>query len=240
MKKIFLTSNLGCSYKVNGIRVAKPIDNENKIIEQIKTNLSKENIMLFICSSPDDYERNDNHAKITFDSFNMSGFNFKKLIIIDHRYNGNIKSDIKSSDLIFLAGGHTLTEMKFFEEINLRELLENYNGVIIGQSAGSLNLADTVVCGPECDEEIGTNYIWKGLGKTSINIEPHFILNPPVSELKIRKELLDLSIDYDIYAICDGSHIFDNGVSQILYGEGYLINNKKVKKICSTKKFVKI
>lgn len=232
MKKIFLTSNMGCSYKVDGKRFAKIIDNKNGIVELLKSNLDKEENFLFFASSPNEYERTDAYASVTFNSFNMSGFNFKKLIVIDDRYNGNLESDIKNSDLIFLAGGHTPTEMKFFEKINLRELLKDYDEVIIGQSAGSLNLADTVVCGPECEEEIGTSYIWKGLGKTNINIEPHFTMNPLEIDKNVREELLKLSVEYPIYAICDGSYIFDDGDTQTLYGEGYILNNRNIEKIC--------
>ena len=94
------------------------------------------------------------------------------------------------------------------------------------------------MCAPEFDEEIGTEYVWKGLGKTSINIEPHFILETPKEEINLREELLNLSTQYDIYAICDGSYVFDDGIKQTLYGEGYLIRNREIKKICDNKKEV--
>ena len=67
MKKIFLTSNLGCSYKVDGIRYPKTINNVNGIIEQLKENLKDEGTLLFFCSDPSDYEKNDNYAKVTFE-----------------------------------------------------------------------------------------------------------------------------------------------------------------------------
>ena len=105
--KIFLTSDMGCSYKENGTRYLSKINNENGNIEQIKENLDNEDIFMFFCSNPDTYDVNDSYAKLTFDSFNISGFNFKKLIIVDSRYQGNLKEDIESSSLIFLAGGHT-------------------------------------------------------------------------------------------------------------------------------------
>lgn len=101
---------------------------------------------MFITSSPNNYEVNDSYANITYDSFNMSGFNFQNHILVDYRYNGNLQEDIKKSDIIFLSGGHTPTEMAYFEEIKLRDLLKDYDGIIIGQSAGALNLANTVVC----------------------------------------------------------------------------------------------
>lgn len=233
MKNIFLTSDMGCCKKVDGVYIANSIDNKNSIVNQIKLKLNKEIDFMFICSDPSGYEKNDIYSNITFKSFNMSGFSFKNLIIVDNRYRGDLKEDIKKADIIFLAGGHTPTEMKFFESLNLRELLKDYEGVIIGQSAGSLNLADTVVCTPEYEEEIGTKYTWRGLGLTNINIEPHFVVNV-VDELdkKFREELLKISESYVVYAICDGTHIYDNGLEQIIYGESYLLSDRKIEKIC--------
>lgn len=240
MKHVFLTSSLDCCYKENDIVIAKPINNVNKVIDQIKEKLDNENNFLFLCSSSDNYEKNDSYANITFKSFNMSGFNFKKLIKVDDRYTGNLDEDIKNASLIFLSGGHTPTEMKFFDKINLKERLKNYSGVIIGQSAGSINLAKTVVCAPEYEEEIGTEYVWEGLGQTDINIEPHFILNVGEEYKKLREELLKLSEQYKIYAICDGSHIYDDGINKTLYGEAYLIDNRNIEKICNSGKNIRL
>lgn len=233
MQKVFLTSDIGCSEKIDGKRCTKPLDNNNNFIKKVKENIKNEETFMYITSSPSNYETNDSYANITFDSFNMSGFNFKNLIIVDYRYNGNLKEDIKKTDIIFLSGGHTLTEMKFFEEIKLRDLLKDYDGVIIGQSAGSLNLAQTVVCSPESDEEIGTNYIWRGLEKTSINIEPHFTLHAEECDKKLREELLKISKDYPMYALCDGSYILDNGKTITLYGETYYLKNGNIDKVCN-------
>lgn len=232
MKKIFITSDMGCSKKENGIRHVTPIDNTNKIIEQIKENLTNENSFVFIASNPEDYEKTDSYANFTFKSFNMSGFNFKKLMIIDNRNLNNIEEIIDNSDLVFLSGGNTEIQMKFFESIKLREILKKYKGVIIGQSAGAINLAKIAVCSPEYEEEIGRKYVWKGLGKTNISVEPHFILETNNElEKKLRNELLKLSMEYTIYAIKDGTHIFDDGKKATLYGEAYLIKNKEITKI---------
>ena len=237
MKKVFLTSDTRCSEKIDGVRYSRPIDNKNHIIEQIKKYLNKQEKFIMIASSPDDYEKNDSYFKLTFESFNKSGFDFKNGKIIDNRFKGNIKEEILNSDIVFLCGGHTPTEMKYFEEINLREILKEYEGIIIGQSAGSLNLADMVVCAPEYEEEIGTNYVWKGLGQTNVNIEPHFNLED--NDI-LRKELLKLSLEYPIYAICDGTHIFDNGEVATIYGDAYYISGGNVEKICSDGGVLKI
>ena len=48
------------------------------------------------------------------------------------------------TDLIILAGGHVPTQNRYFQEINLKSLLKNYQGVILGISAGTMNSAETV------------------------------------------------------------------------------------------------
>lgn len=243
MKKIFLTSNLGLSEKqVDGTRISIPINNKNNIVDRIKENLDNEDTILFFVSNPDDYLKNDMYANVTFEGFNKSGFNFKNLVIIDNRYKGSLKEDIEKADLIFLGGGNTLTQMEFFEKIGLRELLKDYDKVIIGQSAGSLNLAKTVVCSPEYLIEVNGRYIWNGLGLTDINIEPHFVTSKLVNEedIILREELLKLSLIYPIYAIVDGTDIFDDGITQTMYGEGYLIENRKIEKLSNVGEKVEI
>ena len=237
MKHLFLTSNMGCSVKENGKRYSTPINNTNGIVERIKEVLKKEENILFFASDPNDYEKLDIYCPLIFESFNKSGFNFKSYKIVDNRYNGNLKEDIEYSDIIFLTGGHTPTQMKFFEEINLRELLKSYEGVVIGQSAGALNMAELVVCAPEYVEEIDTSYTWNGLGLTKINIEPHFVTEELTNaeDILIREELMKLSDLYKIYAILDGTDIYDDGITQTMYGEGYILEKRKVKKICNNK-----
>lgn len=232
MKKIFLASDLGCSIKINGVRFSKEMDNTNGVVNQIKDYLTGNNKMVFLVSDPNDHEKNEAYAKRTFDSFSKSGIIFENKILINGKYQGNIVEEIKTSDLVFLSGGKTEVQMKFFEYIGLKEILKDYNGLIIGQSAGALNLATNVLCSPEEEEEIGKNYKWSGLGKTNINIEPHFVLNV-VNELdiKLREELLKISSEKRIYAICDGTHIFIDDVSAKLFGEAYLIENGNITKI---------
>ena len=47
----------------------------------------------------------------------------------------------------------------FFKDIKLKELLESYQGIIVGQSAGSINLASNVYNSPEDGNETDINKI---------------------------------------------------------------------------------
>lgn len=233
MKKVFLTSDMGCSRKTNEGYVVNKINNINGIIEQIKSNLDKEDNFVFIASNPDNYEKNDNYGKIVFDSFNLSGFNFNNLSIIDNRNYSDAESIINNSDLVYLANGDEEEQMKFFENINLRYLLRDYEGVIIGHGSGSLNLAHLVIVVPESFDDSKDDYVKRGLEKTYVNIVPHFkLIVTDEFDKAIRNELLELSRRYSIYALCDGTHIYDDDNQVIVSGEAYYISNGIVEKIC--------
>lgn len=236
MKKIFLVSDLGCSIKKDGIRHLSTIDNRNGIIDQIKQALSNNRKMVFIVSSPADFAKNDQYADFTFRSFEQSGLIFQEKILIDERYKGNVEAELHSADLLFLCGGVTKTQMQYFEKIGLRDILHQYHGVIVGQSAGAMNLASLVLCSPEIEEEIGGTYSWPGLGIVDISIEPHFTLAASDRlSLQLRKELLDLSATHPLYAICDGTHLYIDETATCIYGEAYLIHNGVITKINDTK-----
>lgn len=238
MQKVFLVSSLGASEQINGVKKPKPINDCNGLKTILNSKLEKRENFVFMASNPSDYQQNDLYAQRIFTSFQLSKMPFKNLIIIDERSTLDLKEVIMMADLVFLAGGHTLTEMQYFEKIKLRALLKDYSGVILGQSAGALNLAKTVVCAPEYVEEIGAEYLWPGLGKTWINIEPHFNLevNSEADKL-LREELLKVSVNNPLYALPDGSFVFDDGLKAILYGEAYYLDGK-ITKICQQNEFI--
>lgn len=147
----------------------------------------------------------------------------------------NARDYIENADLIFLSGGDTYIEMQFFNEIHLKELLVSFDGVIIGQSAESINMATDVFNSPEEQEDSEPIY-FTGLGLTDINIEPHFVLDTDSFDdngLYQRNYILVESSKKRIYALCDTSHILINDSEEIIYGESYLIQNGVIEKVCN-------
>ena len=232
---IFLTSHLKNYIKENNEIIPIEINNDNKLLDQLKSSIKSRRGIAFFASSKYGYEKTDSYAINTFKSLKLSGINFDNYYIVDGRTKEDIKTIISNSDVIFLAGGDTLEEITFFEEINLRELLKDYNGVIIGQSAGSINLACDVYNSPESTEDLKKESKWMGLCKTNINIEPHFVYsdkNFDEGEKIQRKEVLKESFNRTSFGICDGSHIFVDDGKAYMYGEGYIIKDGKINKYC--------
>ena len=96
-------------------------------------------------------------------------------------------------------------------------------GVIIGMSAGSINLARTAICTLSCGHT--KQEIYKGLGCVNISVEPHFVRST------VSQELLDLSAKYTIYGLCDDSMIIYTDDTVEFYGEIYKLCSGSIEKI---------
>ena len=235
--KVLLTSSIGGSIKENGERIPAPLFGYNGFLEKLQSEWAQNSKMMIICSAPYDYEKNDAIRECFKQSFPISGLSISYMEICDDR-NEELVDKIEEMDVVLLSGGHVPTQNAFFDKIRLREKLKNFDGLLIGWSAGSMNCADIVYAGPELEgEAIDPNYRrWiLGLGITKTNILPHF--------QSLKEEWLDGfrlieditfadSVGHEIIAINDGTYIsIENGVEK-LFGEAYRIKDGKIEMIC--------
>ena len=227
-----------------GNRIAKNFGNNNKILDNIKKYVKKYENFLFVASNEFDNVSTDVYANVTFESFNMT-LPFENYYILDSRTEDIADELIQKADLIFLCGGHVPTQNKFFNNINLKEKIKSTNALIIGVSAGAMNMADTVYCPPELEGEAidsKFNKIYKGLGLTNINVFPHYdeLKDYLVDGIHVINEIvIPDSFNYDIYAINNGSYILIDD-KNYLYGEAYLIKDGKIEKINENDKIKQI
>lgn len=220
----------------DGERIAHNFGNENGILDLIKKLTPKQENFVFVASDELNYDSTDIYANITFDSFRLT-FPFSDYAILDGRTKHKAKELIENADLIFLCGGHVPTQNKFFQNINLKEIIKDSKALIIGQSAGSMNSAEIVYAQPEFEgEAIDPNYkkYLHGLGLTDISILPHFEqeLGTVLDGKDVFKEIsLPDSKVRPFIAYSDGAFIYDNGETQLIYGRAYLFNNGSYQKI---------
>ena len=233
---LILTSCLDLySKNENGERIPHDFGNKNGILDIIKELTPSQNNFVYVASAESNYDATDIHAKATIDSFKIT-YPFKNYTILDGRTEDRVKEIIEYADLIFLCGGHAPSQNKFFENINLREIIKNTNALIVGVSAGSMNSADIVYAPPELEgESLDPTYkkYLMGLGLTDVSILPHFDgSNKMLDGKNIFKEITlpDSSIK-PVIAYPDGTFIYDNGTSQFVCGKSYLIDKSGLQQI---------
>lgn len=238
-----LTSDFKNYEKKDGIKITRPMSNENGLVDQLKNALKRNKKVVFVSSdinsTPDSVE---SYARIFFDSMKMVGITFEEYCILDGTKVNKAKEYIENADLVFLCGGDAYNQHLLFEKINLKLLLSTYFGIVMGQSAGAINMAEHCFNSPE-KLEGSEPVFFEGLGLTNINIEPHFVYDTSrfnENEKYQRKVIIDESYNRPIYGQCNGSHVFiDENNIVTIYGETYLIINGNIEKICeNNQKFV--
>lgn len=223
---IILTSGPSFSVKKeNGQRKAIKIENID-LVDQIKKSVSRYNNLLFVCSDPYDYKKSENYKEIIEKSLSLSGIKFDFSDLIDSRNWLFTRSLIKNSDFIIILGGNPLIQMEFFNSIEFKEKIKDFEGCLMGISAGSINLAKKSYCSKDKENEESTHY--KGLGLTNITIEPHFDIE---DKERIENILLKDSYTNPFVALPDDSFLVLNDKDIKVFGKAYYFSEGNYKKL---------
>lgn len=224
--KLFITS----SPFVDGADRAI-MDPQNGLIQRLKQVLPPYCRCLYICSSPDRRDLNCTFGADVFQIFAQEGMPFSHYAVLDGENFYEAKKLVGESDLIVLAGGHVPTQNAFFHRIHLPELLEDYNGVVLGISAGSMNMAEEVYVQPEEDgESLDPDFIRfaPGLALTGVNICPHY---QKVKDRMLDGQRLFEDITYGdsmgktFFAMPDNSYFYQDDDGLLLCGRAWRIRN---------------
>ena len=224
--KLFITS----SPFVDGADRAL-MDPQNGLIDRLKQALPPYCRCLYICSSPDRRDLNCTFGAVIFQIFAQVGMPFSHYAVLDGDNFYEAKKLVGESDLIVLAGGHVPTQNAFFHKIRLPELLRSYDGVVLGISAGSMNMAEVVYAQPEEPGESGPDYqrFLPGLGLTDVNILPHYqqLKDMILDGVRLYEDItLPDSKGRTFYALPDGSYLLrEEDGTEIFFGEVYRVKN---------------
>ena len=198
---------------------------QGEIINYLRNDLIEKNKITFFSSSPSNYEENDRYFKINIAWLNEIGIRFNHYVLIDNRLNTDqILQYIRESQVIFLMGGNPITQIDFIRQNNLIETLRRYNEIIIGVSAGAINMALKSLYSKD-DKDIKKTEMVKGMGLVDVTVEPHFNIN----NLEfLETEIFPQSDDVDIYGIPDDSGIKIENDNVTYIGKVYKIKDRKV------------
>lgn len=207
------------------------LSNANHFVDRIREALPPFPNVLFVCSNPEDHGGVCQFAAETCAAFLEAGMPFGSYQVLDGTNAGRAYSLVCHSDLIVLSGGHVPTQNAFFRKIRLRHLLHKFEGVVLGISAGSMNMADTVYVQPEePGESLDPEFrrFAPGLGLTEANICPHYqkVRNAMLDGQRLFEDITYAdSIGNCFFALPDGSYIYQDEEQMLLCGQAWRIRN---------------
>ena len=215
------------------------LNSANCFIDELRLRLPECCRALYVCSNPLGWDLSEHYAALTRKMLEDAGFSFECFCVLDSRNENQTEKLLRGSKLLILSGGHVPTQNLFFEKIRLRELLKQFEGIVIGISAGSMNSADIVYSQPEEEgEALDPAYqrFLTGLNLTKTNLLPHYqeIKDDTLDGLRLFEEIAcPDSMGKRFYAIPDGSYLYIQDGREELRGEAYLVKDGVISQISS-------
>ena len=210
----------------------------NEFVERMRAALPDHPQVLFVCSHPDSSELTDRFARDMYDAFGEAGMPFGSYTVLDSRTEARAAELVSGSDFIILAGGHVPTQNAYLQKINLRGLMRDYQGVVMGISAGSMNAARVVYAQPELEgESVDLNYQrWlAGLGLTQTMLLPHYqqVKDWMLDGKRLFEDITYAdSVGHTFYAMVDGTYLHIADGVETMMGECYRIRDAEITQIC--------
>ncbi|MCI8660373.1 MAG: type 1 glutamine amidotransferase-like domain-containing protein [Lachnospiraceae bacterium] len=238
-KTVFLTSSPDASYQVDGKWITGPFTKKNGFLDRFKKVCPVNPQVLLITATPDEKEKNQEMREYFTRVFAASSIPVKEILLLDRQTEGRLSEWINLSQVVILGGGHVPTQNRFFHELKLKEYIQDFKGVIMGISAGSMNCAHVVYAQPELPGEAidaGYERYLIGLGLTNRQILPHYqiVKDYTLDGWKLMEEITyPDSAGREFYALEDGSYIMCQQGREILYGNAYRIADGVITRVCS-------
>lgn len=232
MTAVFLTSSP--TGPLDGRRPVEGLDEMNDFVVNLKKYWKDASRCLMITAAPDSFAQNDEMTSFFAGAVERSGLSTECFDLWDDRITDFSRETLHSYDVIFLGGGHVPTQNAFFHRINLRENIQNFEGIIIGISAGSMNSADVVYAQPELPgESVDEDYqrFLQGLNLTKTMILPHYQM---VKDSWLDGKRLYEDITYpdsagrEFLILPDGSYLMSIDGEETIWGESWILKDKKM------------
>lgn len=186
--------------------------------------------IVFIPANFENMEKVNGYANIDVSWFKEIGINLNGITVLnDTMTKEEMFRSIENADIIFLMGGDTLKQNDFLMKNDLKPIIKTFKKVVIGISAGAINLSNISLCSKDEEDGVEKTITYEGIGRINYIIEPHFDID---NKILLQNELYPLSEKMTIYGLPNntGVRIIDSNF-EILYGDFYKISNNEVEKI---------
>ncbi|AZK46076.1 Type 1 glutamine amidotransferase-like domain-containing protein [Paenibacillus lentus] len=205
-----------------------------KLIKLLHEDIQVKKSLVMISGNPSDYTG----EKINFDDMsewtwlNQANIIFNEYHFVDYRMQKvDARRLIQSASVIFLCGGDPVLLNDFLAEYELSDVIKNSNAVIMGASAGALNMAAKWLSSINSGYKVETSTIYDGIGTDHFAYESHAKRNYATF---VQGYLFPLSEEIDVYAAEQESAIRVKDGNIEIMGPIYLISHSKIQKLVET------
>ena len=184
--------------------------------------------IIFIPGGMGKNSKTDKYVNTDVEWFREIGIDIKNVDIFDVDMNmETLEEKINNAYIIFLMGGDTIGQFEFISKLDISEKIKEFQGAVIGVSAGAINLGNISICSKDIDDGVENTKIYEGIGRIDYTFEPHFEISN--CEL-LKNELFPASNKFKIYGITNDTALKVSNEKEIdiIKGDLYIINNSEV------------
>ncbi|MCH4827251.1 MAG: Type 1 glutamine amidotransferase-like domain-containing protein [Carnobacterium alterfunditum] len=163
------------------------------------------------------------HAGILFDDYYLINHGIKKEAA---------HTLIQNASVIFLLGGDTLKQNEFLMAYGMSECIRKSNAVVIGASAGAINMSAKWLCSKNFGYQVKENAFYNGIGLDNFSVLSHFDLENNMA--LVQSELSSLSVEMKIYASNKDCALRIKGDKIDIFGNVYAFSHSKIQKLKET------
>jgi len=194
-----------------------------ELAERFKNEMVDTKSIVYIPGSPQKIEK----AKMKYvpaftEHFRKAGIQFESSYLISPEMDSEeAKNLIDNASFIMLMGGDPFAQKEMCEKIEILENLKNYNGVMLGFSAGAMLMSRNIIITP-CSAEYPDFHIEPGMNLSGISIYPHNNFDGNEYPEKVcagdeiydRNDLIKVAQEYgDFYLLQD--HLNEDGLTNV-------------------------
>ncbi|KOP67257.1 cyanophycinase [Bacillus sp. FJAT-18019] len=183
-----------------------------------------------ISSNPFVYEEDGSTERSWLD---QAGIMFDEYHLINYRVQKeDAKAIIQNASVIFLLGGNTIKQNRFLMEYELSDLIKKSRAVVMGASAGAINMSAKWLCSKNFGYKVEMSSVYDGIGLDDFSVLSHFDLENNMA--LVQSELSPLSEEMNIYASNKDCAVRVKGNKIDILGNVYLISHSKIQQLVET------
>ncbi|WP_340026552.1 Type 1 glutamine amidotransferase-like domain-containing protein [Paenibacillus sp. FSL K6-1096] len=159
-----------------------------------------------------------NQAKLIFDESYFIDYRMQK---------EEARRVLQHASVVFLCGGDPVQQNELVAEYELADVIKNSAAVILGASAGALNMAAKWVTSKQAGQQVDIDSVYDGLGLEPFAYESH---SKRGYASFVQGYLFPLAEQMDVYAAEQESAIRVQGGKISILGPVYLISRSSIQK----------
>ncbi|RAZ67091.1 Type 1 glutamine amidotransferase-like domain-containing protein [Planococcus maitriensis] len=197
----------------------------------LREDLPERKSLVMVSSDPSDAEMDGAVERSWLD---QAGISFDEYHLIDSSVEQEVAHAlIRNASAIFLLGGDTLKQNRFLtEEYELAEPIKTSAALVMGASAGAINMSAKWKCSERFGYPVGMDVVCDGLALDPFSVLSHFDLENNM-EL-VQEELSALSDEMNVYASNKDCALRSKGGHIDILGDVYVMSRSNIRKLDET------